>query len=557
MRSVKRGPRVLACTLTLSTLLGAQVLAQSERVPGYAMIAFTPEGGDQVMTTGYADIANAVPIDEHTVFCTGSVSKSFTAFAALQMVVDGLIGLDEDVRPDLDMIRQIEQPITLRQLIHHTSGLKDAWMVTDLRGIWMEMQGFEQKDLYDVTRRTGSVNFVPGSNAEYSNTGYTVLAALVENRTGVSIQDYMREKVFRHLNMTRTQYKREVGQIIPGAATPYQRGNDGIWTRQTDDGALREVPLVYASYGTTNVWTSAADLAQWAKMLARPGARFRDTVALMKETGSLNDGTELSYGGGIWIEMIDGHPYYRHGGHDQEFYATMIFSDDGYGAVAVHNVRPPRGHVEEALTRLRPSAAPRRQTLRKQPPPTGIDLSGTYLSQNDILLEVRAGTDGIVLDYGGDTTPVTFIGHDRMIVGDDPLDWVHRELRADGIVTVRGGTPTLAFSPRYSLGVLSSIPAETYTRIETDDGRACLDRFRKQRTYYNRELDSVLRIQAEDGHLRVTAPYGSSRQAKCITEDLAFDGWSTYRFGSGAADDSVYVSQYGWRRLELKPMTTN
>src|SRR5690606_11554757 len=221
---------------------------------------------------GYADLEQDVPITPDTVFHVASVSKQFTAFSAALVAADGALDLDADIRsvlpevPDFRAADAAMGPITPRQLVYHTSGLRDQWTLFALGGMGLDNR-LRQQQILRMVARQEALNFPPGTDYTYSNTGYTLLAELVQRTSGKSFAEFAEARIFQPLGMTSTLFYDDVTELVPRRAHSYEREGKGGWRRSL---------LNFDTAGATSLHTTAPDLLKWAQNILEPsvGAGF-------------------------------------------------------------------------------------------------------------------------------------------------------------------------------------------------------------------------------------------------------------------------------------------
>jgi CubicO group peptidase (beta-lactamase class C family) len=209
--------------------------------------------GKVVLTKRYgmADIERGVPMSPSAEFFIGSMSKQFTAFAIHLLAHDGKLSLDDDVHLYLPDVPDFGRKITVRHLLHHTSGLRDYF---DL----MAMAGLRPGDVIDedkalaLIRRQRKLNFEPGQEWDYSNTGYVLLARIVEHVAGKPFPEFARERIFVPLGMTHTLFQQDYRTLVPGRVLSYV---------PADTGGYRYAPVNISMAGDGGVLTTMGDLA--------------------------------------------------------------------------------------------------------------------------------------------------------------------------------------------------------------------------------------------------------------------------------------------------------
>ena len=264
-----------------------------------------------VAVRGLANLEHGVPITRETVFHVASVSKQFTAFAVASLAGEGQLGLDDPVAKHLDWFPFGE--VTVRQLIHHASGLRDQWMLTFLSGRRLE-DVITTGDIVTMIGRQRELNFTPGSQFSYSNSGYTVLGAIVAGVTGESLREFCAGRIFGPLGMTSTLFLDDHHDVVSRRADSYYRRPDGRHGR---------VALSYSNAGATSLNTTVDDLASWALHVMTPKAR-----AILEGDFTLTDGTRLTYAAGVRTEEYRGNPSLSHSGGDAGYRAHILVLPD-------------------------------------------------------------------------------------------------------------------------------------------------------------------------------------------------------------------------------------
>src|SRR5690554_8029054 len=176
---------------------------------------------------GMADLEHHVPIKSDTRFEAGSVSKQFAATALLMLVHDGLVSLDDEVQQYIPELPVYDRPITISQLIHHTSGLKD-WGTLAALGGWSRGTRVYTNDIalkYIVRQPT--LNYSPGDEYLYSNSNYTLITHIVERVSGQSLADFTAERIFEPLGMSQTLWRTDYRSVVERRAIGYSPTREG------------------------------------------------------------------------------------------------------------------------------------------------------------------------------------------------------------------------------------------------------------------------------------------------------------------------------------------
>ena len=199
------------------------------RTPGCA-VGVSLEGVPVLLRAyGMADLEHGVPNTATTVFEPGSVSKQFTAAATVLLALDGKISLDDDIREYIPELPDYGDVVTIRHLMHHSSGLRDWGSVAGIEGWPRTRRAHTHMHVLDIASRQLSLNYPPGEYYSYTNTGYNLQAILVERVSGMSFAEFSRTRIFEPLGMTRTQWRDDFMRIVPDRAMAYTRTQDGGW----------------------------------------------------------------------------------------------------------------------------------------------------------------------------------------------------------------------------------------------------------------------------------------------------------------------------------------
>ncbi len=167
---------------------------------------------------GFASLAHRIPIDSNTVFQAGSLAKQITGFTVLLLVEEGRVRLDDDIRRYLPGFPGYGAAITIRQLLHHTSGLRDEWDLLTLAG-WRAGDPVTAADGWNLVTRQQTLNFPPGTSFLYSNSGYDLLARIAASVPGSGFATLGQNRILGPLGMRDSRMESDHAAIILRAAT--------------------------------------------------------------------------------------------------------------------------------------------------------------------------------------------------------------------------------------------------------------------------------------------------------------------------------------------------
>jgi len=299
--------------------------------PG-AAIAIIKDGA-VVYKRGYgsANLEYNVPITPQTVFHVASVSKQFTAFAITLLASQGKLSLDDDIRKHLPEVPDFGRKITIRHLIHHTSGLRDQWTLLAMAG-WRLDDVITKEHIMKLVRHQAELNFDPGAEHLYCNTGYTLLAVIVERVSGQPFREYTEANLFKPLGMTSTHFHDDHEEIVKNRAYSY-------FPTAAAAGGFKAAPLNYANVGATSLFTTAEDLARWVINFEDKKIGGADVIKQVQQRGVLNSGKQLDYAFGLSIGPYRGLSTVGHGGGDAAYRSFVFwFPDRRFGVVVLSNL---------------------------------------------------------------------------------------------------------------------------------------------------------------------------------------------------------------------------
>lgn len=188
--------------------------------PGCALAVI--KDGQMIYKRGYglANLEHNIPMSPASIMDTGSVSKQFTAMAVALLAEQGKFSLDDDIRKYLPEISQYQAPITIRHLIHHTSGIRDYLTLMAIAGM-RDDDHYVDGEVVNLLARQKELNFKPGSEFLYSNSGYFLLSQIVKRASGKSLREFAEENIFKPLGMTRTRFYDDHTEIVRNRAASY------------------------------------------------------------------------------------------------------------------------------------------------------------------------------------------------------------------------------------------------------------------------------------------------------------------------------------------------
>jgi CubicO group peptidase (beta-lactamase class C family) len=256
---------------------------------------------------GLANLELDARITPASIFHVASVSKQFTAASILLLAQDGKLSLHDDIRKYLPEIPDYGHRITIAHLLTHTSGLRDQWDLLSMARGRFEENRITEADVLEIVARQKALNFVPGSEYLYSNTGYTLAGTIVRRVSGKSLREFAQERIFQPLGMTHTHFHDDYTMVVKGRAAAYTRRADNQWHVSLPN---------YDTYGATSLFTTVGDLLKWNANFAKPVVGNAALLSAMRTSAVLTNGDTTGYGLGLATEVYRGAQLIGHGGAD-------------------------------------------------------------------------------------------------------------------------------------------------------------------------------------------------------------------------------------------------
>lgn len=291
---------------------------------------------------GLADLEHHVPNTPQTIFESGSVAKQFTAAALVLLQQDGKLSLDDQVRKYITELPDYGSPLTIRHLLNHTAGLRDWGTVLGLTGVGRGDRVINQALALDVIIHQRALDFAPGSEYSYSNSGYNLAAIIVERVSKQKFPAFVEERLFKPLGMKNSSWRDDYQRLVPNRAQAYSRQGNGPWRLN--------MPFMNV-YGNGGMLTTVGDWMKWNAMLDSHslGAPL---VNALETRGVLNDGRKISYALGLTVGTYKGLKDVSHGGATAGYQTFLARYPDHKVSVGVmcNGTSPGAGGIAASIT---------------------------------------------------------------------------------------------------------------------------------------------------------------------------------------------------------------
>jgi CubicO group peptidase (beta-lactamase class C family) len=462
--------------------------------PGCALGIY--RNGKVVYAKGYglADIENSVPITPETVFDVGSLAKQFTAASIVLLERHGKLHLSDDVGRYIPELRESGRTTTILHLMNHTSGLRDYISLFQLGGTHPD-DVTTDRDALTVIARQKAPAFAPGSDYQYSGSGYLLLALIVQRVSGQTLKDFAAQNIFKPLGMLSTEFRNDHTELVPKRALAYDPSENGTF----------RLSVPYAEEnGDGMLLTTIKDLQKWDENFYSGAVGGQDLVSELEMQGRLSDGTTLAYAKGLMIGEYRGQRVVWHSGGSGGYHAYYMRFPQQHFSVACLCNRSGLNRGE----RVRSVADLYLANVLKPPAPTFTGsfgaqqlqkFAGIYRDPNrgDIW---RVSTDGekLLAEVEGALVELHATGPLDFEPADYPME-VHFRFIPDV------ATGAVRRAVIHEMGFLAPMTVEKVTAWRP--GAAALPGYAGD--YWSDELRATYRIAAENGGLRLRELIGA------------------------------------------------
>jgi len=277
---------------------------------------------------GMANLELGIAITPQSVFDIGSVSKQITAMAILLLAQEHKLSLDDDIRKYLPEMPDYGSTITIRHMLHHTSGLRNYDDLFDLQGI-PEADLTTDRDAMELILRQKGVNFRAGEEFLYSDTNYFLMSQIVKRVTGQTLRQFAQNRIFGPLQMTSTHFHDDHTMIVPRRATGYAPHKGGGFEIDMSN---------FEQLGDGSVMTTVEDLFKWDQNFDHPLVGGADAIRQLTTPGTLNNGQTIPYAMGIFLDHYRGLNWIHHSGEWVGYRAALSrFPDQHFSTLVLCN----------------------------------------------------------------------------------------------------------------------------------------------------------------------------------------------------------------------------
>jgi len=520
---------ILLLTLSLSTVADDRTdkvdklfeTWDSTVSPGVSLAII--HNGEIIYKRGYgmANLEHNVPITSETVFRIGSTSKQFTAACIAILSLQGKLSFDDDIRKYIPELPAYDKPITVSHLVHHTSGIRDYLGLAYLAGK-SEDDFYTPEDSVAMIARQKGLNFVPGDEHLYSNSGYFLLGVLVSRASGKSLNTFAQEHIFKPLGMKNTHFHDDYTMIVKKRADGHSKSENGFKILNT---TLNHV-------GDGGVFTTVEDLYLWDQAFYNDKLG-KELMDLMLQKGVFNDGKKLEYAFGLNVGQYRGLKLIAHGGAFVGFRADMIrFPEEKFSVICLANLASinPSNLCRQVADiyladKFTEEKSPEKAAASMTPVTLTLDelknKAGKYIDEEEsFIADISLKDDTLIAEAMGMSFPLIPISQSKFISKDAPLEIMIEFLPAEdeaikAKLTVEGDRE-IPLTKIPELAPLTSKQLQAYAG-----------------SYYNDELPATYILVVEEGELLFKHRNAPEEPFKLIDKDKFLSGYGKVEFIRG------------------------
>ena len=510
--------------IKIDALIPTQV---NDTTPG--LVIGVVQKGELIFSKGYglANLSYDIPNDPKMVYNIGSVSKQFLGYAFAILHINGAIHMDDPVNKYLEDWPEFEHTVTLRHLLSHTSGYREAYTMSNLAGRIIGVDRLSREECLEVVRRQPQLEFIPGSRFTYNSTAWVILAEVLKKVTGQPADEWVANNILLPLDMDDTQIESYVGEVILNTAESYSYDKEQGYINQESNRAI---------FGAAEVYTNIPDLVKWINHYRNAAIGGKAANDLFLDPFILNDGSSSEYALGINSSSYRGLKRYRHtGGHESFLTQLSYYPDHDLGIIAISNF----GHrgwlatteiaqllLEEFMTSTAIKEGQQINiSIEKLERFAGLYLASTFNKTLDLTMSENS------LTLGGSTKLIPISQNTFRIDGRDGQIQIEHLSNEKTQLTVIDGTK------------------EIYTRVEDwTPNEADLTNFVGD--YWSGELETVYHLVIKDEKLTINHRWLGAITLVPVTRDLFKTQWGyNVKFVRNKKGELSGLSIYSGRTL--------
>jgi CubicO group peptidase (beta-lactamase class C family) len=276
---------------------------------------------------GMANLTHNIPFDVNTPTNIGSTTKQFTAMGIALLEEKGLLSVEDDIRKHIPELPDLGDTVRLRHLISHTSGYRE-FLNSLMMGGRQAGDQIRLDEIISLVQHQPALQNKPGETYNYNNTGYALLALVIERVSGEKYPEWMKQNVFQPLRMTHTLVRTNPGQVIPGNAQGYVKTKDDFYEEAMD---------IHGSMGAGGIYSTLSDLEKWIMNYYHPTLGNAALVQRLQTPFMLNNGDTMKYAYGLMVGDLNGLKMVEHGGADIAHRSMLMMFPEIKGAIVTQS----------------------------------------------------------------------------------------------------------------------------------------------------------------------------------------------------------------------------
>ena len=480
--------------ITIDSLVPKEV---KDNTPG--LVIGIVKDGELLFSKGYglANISYNLLNDNEMLYNIGSVSKQFLGYAFAMLHVEGKLNIDDSVNKYLDEWPEFNYKVTLRHLLSHTSGYREAYSISNLAGRTIDVDRLTRKECLEVVRRQPELEFIPGSRWVYNSTAWVILAEVLKKVTGQEADKWVEENILKPLRMDDTQIENFVGEVIINTAESYSFEKEKGFVNKKSNRAI---------FGAADIYTNIKDLVNWINNYKTMKIGGKAVNKIFLKPHILNDGANSEYALGIVNDYYKGLKRYTHTGSHEEFLSQIsYYPDHDLGIIVISNFGSkgflPTTKIADLLLKKHMKVKELKEIKKIEIKKNSLkEYAGLYMIStfNETLnLKVLNG----VLAIDGETKLIPVSRNTFRVKGWSGQIHIEKSSKGEIILTTINGTK------------------ETYTKIERWNPTE-LDLEKYVGDYWSDEIETVYHIHIEKEKLIIKHRWLNDIVLKAISHDL-------------------------------------
>lgn len=492
---------------------------------------------------GMASLEHNIPISSSTVFDLGSTTKQFVAFCIELLIQDGLVAPGDKVQKYIPELPRYKYRVTIDNLIHHTSGIRDYLTLMDLAGMRFENE-YPLEEILGLIARQRDLNFTPGSEFLYSNSGYLLLGEIVRRVSGLSLRAFAAKHIFSPLGMKNTHFNDNFSEIVRNKACAYALSGTGLKVDMS----------IFDVVGDGGVNTTVGDLLLWDRNfykneLGRGGRRL---ISKITTPGTLSDGRRLEYAHGLFVTSYRRLKMISHAGAWMGYRSELLrFPEKNFSIVYLSNfskgnpAKLSRDIADLCLEEWFAKGAGTKKLPVLPPPAVQVEKAniGVYLSSRGNVAEIKEGVDGPTLNISGSSLQLIPCGAGTFSAGKIyQVEWAEGTINAVKKLHIQR----------------EGMPAEIYSRLAAFTAEK--DTIRNFAGEYTcKELGTTYKLRVEDSALVLTRRGSADETLRMLRRDLFKGGEFLLKFlkSTDKSPAGFYLSSGRVKNLYFKKETAS